>query len=223
MWIGGFAGELVVAVTCVCDEVDAVVLLGVDNTSGLNGTALFFPHLQESLRFCLAVQHSLSVIKNQMKEQWGKSWQMLIENARCNLQRGSFWSEKWEMSWAAELMDWSCLLPFDGGGKFLFHHEAKIKNNVITAHFARCSVGKGKRGARKGEERDSRGTENLGLSLPSMFQEWNRTSAWTGKTLREIPDQLGHNSYHRDYILYLWNKQVSSNLRGPGICLHKAR
>ena len=36
-----------------------------------------------------------------------------------------------------------------------------------------CSVGKGKRGAGKGE-RNSRGTENLGHTLPSTLQERNR-------------------------------------------------
>ena len=143
---------------------------------------------------------------------------------KCKMQSSTRFFLKWEVR--NELSCWAdglILPPAFRRRREVSVSSCKNKKNVITAHFARCSVGKGKRGARKGEERDSRGTENLGLSLPSMFQEWNRTSAWTGKTLREIPDQLGHNSYHRDYILYLWNKQVSSNLRGPGICLHKAR
>ena len=61
-----------------------------------------------------------------------------------------------------------------------------------------CGVlGKETRGAGNGE-RDSCGTENFGLTLPSTFQEWNRTSAWTGNSY-EIPVKLAHNSQNRDY------------------------
>ena len=86
-----------------------------------------------------------------------------------------------------------------------------------------CSVGKGKRGAGKGE-RNSRGTENLGHTLPSTLQERNRiyfafsqssgafntqrkeTCTWRSKKPSvdrekpcEIPVQLAHNSQNRDY------------------------
>ena len=59
-----------------------------------------------------------------------------------------------------------------------------------------CVLGKETRGAGNGE-RGSCGTENFGLTLPS-FQEWNRTSAWTGNSY-EIPVKLAHNSQNRDY------------------------
>lgn len=68
MSIGGFAGELVVAVMCVCDKVDAVILLGIDNTLHLrverNHPIFSSPSGISSVLFL----HSLNVIKNQMKE-----------------------------------------------------------------------------------------------------------------------------------------------------------